>query len=193
MSKLKWKGGALLAPMPPVMVSCGSFEKSNIITVAWCGTLATHPPMTYVSIRPSRYSYNIIKESGEFAINLTTEQLVRAADTCGVFTGAKVDKFARCNLTRETASKIECPLIAESPLSIECRVKEIVPLGSHDMFIAEIVAVDVDEELLDENGRLCLDRASLAAFSHGEYFALGKKLGSFGYSVRKKKKKSTKK
>lgn len=193
MGKVTWNGGALLAPVPPVMVSCGDSQRSNIITVAWCGTLATHPPMTYISVRPSRYSYNIIKESGEFAINLTTEQLVRAADTCGVYTGAKVDKFARCNLTRETASKISCPLIAESPLSIECKVKEIVPLGSHDMFVAEIVAVDVDEDLLDENGKLCLDRASLAAFSHGEYFALGKKLGSFGYSVRKKKKKNTKK
>jgi len=192
MAKVSWNGGALLAPVPPVMVSCGNAEKSNIITVAWCGTLATHPPMTYISVRPSRYSYGIIKESGEFAINLTTEALVRAADTCGVYTGAKIDKFARCNLTRESASKLACPLIAESPLSIECRVKEIVPLGSHDMFVAEIVAVDVDEELLDENGKLCLDRAALAAFSHGEYFALGKKLGTFGYSVRKKKKKTRK-
>ncbi len=188
MSKTVWNGGALLAPVPPVMVSCGSAEKPNIITVAWCGTLATQPATTYISVRPKRHSYNLIKESGEFVINLTTEELVRHADWCGVYTGAKVDKFARCGLTAEPSSKLSCPLIAESPLSIECRVKEIVPLGSHDMFIAEIVAIDIDEELIDQNGKLCLDKAGLVAFAHGEYFALGKKLGSFGYSVKKKKK-----
>ena len=177
-----------MAPVPPVMVSCGSAEKPNIITVAWCGTLATQPATTYISVRPKRHSYNLIKESGEFVINLTTEELVRHADWCGVYTGAKVDKFARCGLTAELSSKLSCPLIAESPLSIECRVKEIVPLGSHDMFIAEIVAIDIDEELIDQNGKLCLDKAGLVAFAHGEYFALGKKLGSFGYSVKKKKK-----
>lgn len=188
MSKTVWNGGALLAPVPPVMVSCGSAEKPNIITVAWCGTLATQPATTYISVRPKRHSYNLIKESGEFVINLTTEELVRHADWCGVYTGAKVDKFARCGLTAEPSSKLSCPLIAESPLSIECRVKEIVPLGSHDMFIAEIVAIDIDEELIDQNGKLFLDKAGLVAFAHGEYFALGKKLGSFGYSVKKKKK-----
>ncbi len=188
MSKTVWRGGALLAPIPPVMVSCGSTEKPNILTVAWCGTLATQPAITYISVRPKRYSYGLIKESGEFVINLTTEALVRHADWCGVYTGAKVDKFARCGLTPEPASKVSCPLIAESPLSIECRLKEIVPLGSHDMFIAEIVAVDIDEDLIDDSGKLCLDRAGLVAFSHGEYFALGKKLGSFGYSVKKNKK-----
>ena len=187
MGKTVWNGGALLAPVPPVMVSCGSAEKPNIITVAWCGTLATQPATTYISVRPKRHSYNLIKESGEFIINLTTEELVRHADWCGVYTGAKLDQFARCGLTAAPSSKLSCPLIAESPLSIECRVKEIVPLGSHDMFIAEIVAIDIDEELIDRNGKLCLDKAGLVAFAHGEYFALGKKLGSFGYSVKKKK------
>ncbi len=189
MSKTVWNGGALLAPVPPVMVSCGTLEKPNIITVAWCGTLATQPATTYISVRPKRHSYGLIKESGEFVINLTTEALVRHADWCGVYTGAKVDKFTRCRLTAEKASRLSCPLIAESPLSIECRVKEIVALGSHDMFISEIVAIDIDEDLIDENGKLCLDKAGLVAFAHGEYFALGKKLGSFGYSVKKKKKK----
>ncbi len=188
MSKTVINGGALLAPVPPVMVSCGTAEKPNIITVAWCGTLATQPATTYISVRPKRHSYGLIKESGEFVINLTTEALVRHADWCGVYTGAKVDKFTRCGLTPEPASKVSCPMIAESPLSIECRVKEIVPLGSHDMFIAEIVAIDIDDGLIDENGKFCLDRAGLVAFAHGEYFALGKKLGSFGYSVKKKKK-----
>ena len=187
MAKIHWKGSTLLGPVPPVMVTCGTMDKPNILTIAWTGITNTVPPKTYISVRPKRHSYNLIKESGEFVINLTTEQLVRHADWCGVYTGAKVDKFARCGLTAAPSSKLSCPLIAESPLSIECRVKEIVPLGSHDMFIAEIVAIDIDEELIDRNGKLCLDKAGLVAFAHGEYFALGKKLGSFGYSVKKKK------
>lgn len=186
MKKTVWGGGALLAPVPPVMVSCGTLDKPNIITVAWCGTLATQPPTAYISIRPKRYSYDIIKSSGEFVINLTTEKLVRHADFCGVYTGAKTDKFKRCGLTPAPSASLSCPIISESPLSIECRVKQIVPLGSHDMFISDIISVDIDEDLIDKNGRLCLEKASLAAFSHGEYFALGKKLGSFGFSVKKK-------
>ena len=191
MAKLKWKGAALVAPVPPAMISCGSEENgnANIITIAWTGIINTHPPKTYISVRPSRHSYKIIKESGEFAINLTTEALVRHADYCGVYTGAKVDKFAKCGLNKEAASEISCPLIAESPLSLECKVTDVIPLGTHDMFLADIVAVDVDERLIDGEGKLRLDKAGLAAFSHGEYFALGKKLGDFGFSVRKKKKK----
>ncbi len=188
MSKLKWKGGALIAPLPPVMVSCGDMEKSNIITVAWTGIINTIPPKTYISVRPSRYSYNIIKESGEFILNLTPSNLIKSADYCGIFTGAKVDKFAKCNLTKEAASEVACPLIGESPLSLECKVTEIIPLGTHDMFLADIVAVDVDESLLDKNGKLDLSRASLAAFAHGEYFELGRKIGHFGFSAVKKKK-----
>ncbi len=188
MSKVKWKGGALIAPLPPVMVSCGNMEKSNILTVAWTGIINTIPPKTYISVRPSRYSYNIIKESGEFVLNLTPSRLIRSADYCGIFTGAKVDKFAKCNLTKEMASEVACPLIGESPLSLECKVTEIMPLGTHDMFLADIVAVDVDECLLDKNGKLDLSRAGLAAFAHGEYFELGKKIGQFGFSAVKKKK-----
>ncbi len=187
MAKINFKGGALLAPLPPVMVSCGNAEtgEKNIITVAWTGILNTKPPKTYISVRPTRHSYNIIKESGEFVLNLTTEKLVRSADFCGIYTGKKVNKFEKCSLTAEPSSVVSCPSIAESPMSIECRVTDIIPMGSHDMFLADIVAVTVDESLMNEDGKLCLDRASLAAFAHGEYFALGKKLGYFGFSTKK--------
>ncbi len=188
MAKIKWKGGALIAPLPPVMVSCGDMEKSNIITVAWTGIINTIPPKTYISVRPSRHSYNIIKESGEFVLNLTPSRLIKSADYCGIYTGAKVDKFTKCNLTKENATEVACPLIGESPLSLECKVTEIIPLGTHDMFLADIVAVDVDDELLDKNGKLDLSRAGLAAFAHGEYYELGRKIGSFGFSAVKKKK-----
>lgn len=187
MSKIQWKGGALLAPVPACMVSCGSEESPNIITIAWTGIINTHPPKTYISVRPGRHSYPIIKQSGEFVINLTGAALVRQADYCGVHTGAKMDKFAKCGLHTERASVVSAPLIAESPLSLECKVTEIIPLGTHHMILADIVAVDVEEELVDEAGKLHLDRADLVAYAHGEYFALGKRLGSFGYSVRKKK------
>lgn len=187
MSKVAWKGGALLGPLPPVMVSCGDGEHDNIITVAWTGILSTHPPKTYISIRPSRHSYPIIRETGEFVINLATAPLIRAVDYCGIYTGAKVDKFARCGLHREAAQAVRCPLIAESPLSLECRVTDVIPLGSHDMFMADIAAVDVDESLLDERGALQLSRAGLAAFAHGEYFALGARIGKFGFSAAKKR------
>ncbi|MBO5416003.1 MAG: flavin reductase family protein [Clostridia bacterium] len=193
MSKIKWRGGALVAPVPPVMVSCGDGERSNIITVAWTGIVNTVPPKTYISVRPSRYSYNIIKESGEFAINLSTAEMIKKVDYCGIYTGAKVDKFAKCGFTKEQASELSCPIIAECPLSLECRVTDIIELGSHHMFLADIVAVDVDDTLLDGNGKLHLERAGLAAFAHGEYFELGKKIGYFGFSANKKKKNHTKK
>lgn len=187
MAKLKWKGGALLCPVPPALVTCSDGERDNVLTVAWTGIVNTVPPKTYISVRPSRHSYKIIKESGVFAINLTTRSLVRSADFCGVYTGAKVDKFAKCSLEREPASEIDCPIIAQSPLALECRVTDVIPLGSHDMFLADIVAVDVDESLLDDKGKLHLERAQLAAYAHGDYFALGEKIGSFGYSVKKKR------
>ncbi len=188
MSKVKWKGGALIAPLPPVMVSCGDMERSNIITVAWTGIVNTIPPKTYISIRPSRHSYNIIKESGEFVLNLTPSSLIRHADYCGIYTGAKVDKFAKCGLTKEAAQVVSCPIISECPLSLECKVTGIIPLGTHDMFMADIVAVNVDEALINKDGKLDLARAGLAAFAHGEYFELGKKIGRFGFSTDKKKK-----
>ena len=190
MAKIKWKGGALTAPVPPAMITCGSEKEgnSNIITIAWTGIVNTIPPKTYISVRPSRHSYSIIKESGEFAINLTSEKLVKAADYCGIYTGAKVNKFEKCELTKEEATEISCPIIAESPLSLECRVTDIIELGSHHMFLADIVAVDVDERLINKDGKLCLEKANLCAFAHGEYFSLGEKLGYFGFSTKKKKK-----
>ena len=186
MAKVTWKGSTLLAPVPPVMVSCGTMENSNIITVAWCGITNTQPPKTYVSIRPSRYSYEILKEKGEFVINLVNATLAKKADYCGIYTGKKVDKFAKCSLTKEKATKIDAPMIAECPISIECKVTDIIPLGSHDMFLADIVAVNVDEKLLMDN-KLCINRAHLCAFAHGEYYKLGERIGKFGFSVKKKK------
>ena len=188
MGKQVWKPGTMVSPVPPVMVSCGSLEKPNVLTIAWTGIINTIPAMTYISVRPQRYSYPLIKESGEFVINLTTRELTRSADYCGVKSGFDTDKFSACKLTAERASQIGAPLIKESPVNIECRVKQVISLGSHDMFLAEIVAVHVDEALVDQNGKLHLDKSGLVAYSHGEYFALGEKLGSFGYSVRKKPK-----
>ncbi len=186
MEKTVWKGTVLTSPVPPVMVTCGNSEKANIITVAWTGTVNTKPPMTYISVRPERYSYPIIKETGEFVINLTSVSLVEKADYCGIYTGAKVDKFSQCGLTMQSASKVETPLIAESPVNLECVVRNVIPLGTHDMFLAEIIAVDIDSALVDGNGKLRLEKAGLAAFAHGDYYALGKKLAPFGCSVKKK-------
>lgn len=186
-NKLKWKSGTLLAPLPAVMISCGSLEKPNAITIGWTGIINSDPAKTYVSIRPSRYSYEIIKKTGKFVINLTNESLARATDFCGVRSGRDVDKFEKCHMTAVPAHELDdTPVIAESPISLECRVTDVVPLGTHDMFIADIVAVDVDPSLVDEKGALHLERAKLIAYSHGDYFALGRKLGDFGFSVRKK-------
>lgn len=180
--------GTLLSPLPAVMVSCGTLEKANILTVAWTGIINTKPPMTYISVRPSRHSYGIIKESGEFVINLTTSKLVREADLCGVKSGRDMDKAAKYGLHLEAAGTVTAPVIAESPLSLECKVVEIKPLGTHDMFIAEITAVNADERYIDSKGKINLQQAGLMAYSHGEYFSLGRKLGEFGYSVAKKQK-----
>ena len=189
MAKQVWGGGALLAPVPPVLVSCGTMESPNVLTVGWTGIINTIPSKTYISIRPERHSYPMIRESGEFVINLTTAQMVRAVDFCGVRSGRQVDKFKETGLTPVPASKVSAPMIDECPLSLECRVFQEIELGSHNMFLADIVAVNVDESLIDEAGKLHLDRAGLLAYAHGEYFELGKKLGSFGYSVRKKPRK----
>lgn len=189
MAKVNWKGGALLAPVPPVMVSCGDMENSNIITVGWTGIINTVPPKTYISIRKSRHSYGIIKERGEFVINLTPTNLVRQADFCGIYTGKKVDKFKRCGFTKAQAQSVSCPLINETPLSLECKVFDIIELGTHDMFLADIVGVDVDESIIDKSGKLRLDKANLTAYAHGEYFELGKRIGTFGFSAAKKKNK----
>lgn len=176
----------MLYPLPPVMVSCGTMEKSNIITVAWTGTVNSEPPMTYVSVRPERYSYGLIKETGEFVINLTTDRLVWNADFCGVKSGRDVDKFALPGLTAIAASEVSAPMIEESPVNIECRVERSMLLGSHEMFLAKIIAVNVSEKLLDAKGVLHLEKAGLAATAHGKYFTLGRQVGSFGYSVKKR-------
>lgn len=187
MSKQTWKPGNMLYPVPAVMVSCQrGDEKPNIITVAWAGTICSDPAMVSISVRKERYSHNIIKESGEFVINLTTKRLCRATDYCGVRSGKDTDKFADMHLTPEKSVKINAPAIKESPVNIECKVKDIIELGSHDMFIAEVVAVNVDESLLDKRGTLHLEKAELVSYSHGQYYALGEHLGRFGYSVKKK-------
>lgn len=188
MAKQTWRGGNMLYPLPAVMVSCANEAgESDIVTIAWTGTVCTNPPMLYISVRPERHSYHIIRESGEFVVNLTTERLQRACDWCGARSGRTYDKWAECGLTAAPASALEhAPVIAESPVNIECRVTKVEELGSHHMFIAEVVAVQVEEGLLDESGKLDLARANLTAYSHGEYFELGRRLGTFGYSVRKK-------
>lgn len=188
MAKQSWKPGNMLYPVPPVMVSCGrENEKPNIITVAWAGTINTIKPMLSISVRPERYSYDIIKETGEFVVNLTTKDLVFATDFCGVRSGRDVDKFKEMHLTPSESQVIKAPGIAESPVNIECKVMEIKELGSHHMFIAEVVGVTVDDKYMDEKGKFHLSQAGLITYSHGEYFELGKKLGKFGYSVQKKK------
>lgn len=186
MSKQVWKPGNLLAPVPPVLVSCGNMERPNLITIAWAGTINSDPVRVSISVRPERFSHGLITESGEFVVNLPTRKILRAVDWCGVKSGREVDKFKEMGLTAVPGSAVSAPVLAESPVNLECRVFQTIPLGSHDLFLADVVAVDVDEELLDEAGRLRLDRADLAAYVHGAYYALGKQLGTFGYSVRKR-------
>ena len=185
MAKISINTGALLAPVPAVMVSCGDMENSNIITIGWCGILNTSPAKTYISVRPSRHSYGIIKEKMEFVINLVPDALAKKADFCGIYTGKKVDKFKKCGFTKEKASIVSAPMIAECPISIECKVSSITPLGTHDMFIVDIVNVNVDKSLL-EGEKLCINRAHLCAYAHGEYYKLGARIGKFGFSVKKK-------
>lgn len=199
MSKYAFKPGNMLYPLPAVMVSCqypGAHDpecpdpalqgKPNIITVAWAGTVCTNPPMLSISVRPERYSYHMIETSGEFVVNLTTEALVRATDYCGVRSGREVDKFKEMHLTPLPSREVSVPGIAESPVNIECKVREIKPLGSHSMILADVVAVTIDDTYMDEKGKFHLNRTGLVTYSHGEYFLLGQKLGTFGYSVAKK-------
>ena len=187
MAKQIWKPGNMLYPLPAVMVSTADRRgNSNIIKIAWTGTVCTNPPMTYISVRPERYSYHMIKESGEFVINLTTREMMNAVDFCGVRSGKDVDKWKQCGLTKKAASSLDyAPVIAESPVNIECRVEKIEELGSHHMFLARVIAVLTDEAYMDRNGKFELNKAGLLAYSHGEYLALGKKLGTFGSSVKK--------
>ena len=189
MSKKIWKAGTFVYPIPAVLVTSGDMEKSNIITVAWTGIINTNPAIVYISVRPERYSYNLIKKNKEFAINLTNEKLAYATDWCGVRSGAKYDKFKEMNLTKEKGEFIKTPLIKESPVSIECKVIDEKNYGSHTMFIAEVLSIDADEKYMDEKGAFDISKCDLIAYANGGYYKLGKKIGKFGYSVEKKKNK----
>lgn len=186
MSKITWKPGTMVSPVPAVLVSCGTMEKANVLTIAWTGIINSDPAMTYISVRPERYSYDIIKEAGEFVINLTNKDLAFATDYAGVVSGSKVDKIQKLGLNLEKSNFVKAPMIKESPVSIECKVTEIKELGTHHMFIAEIVAVNVDDKYMDENGRFEMEKCGLIAYSHGQYYTLGENIGKFGYSVKKK-------
>ncbi|MDO4467154.1 MAG: flavin reductase family protein [Bacillota bacterium] len=189
MMKQSWKPGNMVYPLPAVLVTCRDKGVDNVFTVAWTGTICTNPPMAYISVRPERFSYDLIKNSGVFTINLTTKDLVRETDFCGVRSGRDLDKFKELHLEKEEAKEIDCPVLKASPVNIECKVREIKELGSHHMFIADVVNVQVDESALEESGRLALETTNPIVYSHGEYYDTGNKLGTFGYSVRKKKKK----
>lgn len=192
MAKKIWKSGTFIYPIPAVMVSCGDMENSNIITVAWTGILNTNPAKVYISVRPERYSYNIIKEKKEFVINLTNKDLAYATDWCGVKTGAKVDKFKEMHLTKEECEFVSAPAIKESPVSIECKVTDIKEFGSHHMFIADVMSIDADEKYINEKGSFDISKCNLIAYANGGYYELGRKIGKFGFSVEKKKKKKQK-
>ena len=187
MGRAIWKSGNFLYPVPAVMVSCGDMDHSNIITIAWTGIINTDPAMVSISVRPTRYSYELIKQSGEFVINLTNRKLAYATDWCGVKSGRQVDKFKEMHLTKQPAENVKCPLIKESPVAIECRVKEIKELGSHHMFLAEVLSIDADEKYMDEKGAFDISKCDLMAYANGKYYELGKQIGKFGYSVQKKK------
>lgn len=190
MAKQVWKPGNMLYPLPAVMVSVTDGKgQDNIITIAWAGTVCTNPPMVSISVRPSCYSYEMLKETGEFVINLTTEDLAFATDFCGVRSGRDVDKFREMHLTKEKAQFVKAPMIGEAPVCIECRVREIKELGSHHMFLADVLAVHAEEEYMDEKGKFHLNLSKLLVYSHGKYLATGKCLGTFGFSVKKKKNK----
>lgn len=183
-----WKPGTFLYPIPAVMVTCGNMEKSNIITVAWCGIACSNPAKVYISVRPERYSYDIIKNTKEFVINLTTKDLAYKTDWCGVKSGRDVDKFKEMKLTKEKANFVKCPMIKESPVSVECKVTEIKDLGTHHMFLADVLAINADEKYIDEKGSFDISKCNLITYANGGYYTLDKKVGKFGFSVQKKKK-----
>lgn len=187
MSKSVWRGSTLLSPVPPALVVCGTNEEPNVFTVAWTGIINSQPPKTYISVRPERYSFELIQKTGEFTINLPTRKLVRAVDFCGVRSGRSMNKFEKCGITPVPASEVCVPILEEAPISLECRVFDQVHYGTHDMFLADIVAVDADDAYIDKDGKLDLSKAELIAYAHGEYYSLGERLGKFGYSVRRRK------
>ncbi len=187
MAKMTWRAGTLLAPVPPALISCGDIKRPNVMTAAWTGIISSDPAMTYVSIRPSRYSHEIISKTKEFVINLPNLALAKATDFCGVKSGRNVDKFKVCGLTPLKCAKINAPQIDEAPVSIECKVKEVVELGSHHMFIAEVLSIDADDKYIDEKGAFDISKCDLIAYANGGYYPLGEKIGKFGFSVQKKK------
>lgn len=193
MARAIWKPGTFIYPIPAVLVTCGDMQNSNIMTVAWTGILNTNPAMCYISVRPERYSYQLIKEKGEFVINLTTQELAFATDWCGVRSGRDYDKFAEMHLTKEKAQFVECPIIAESPVAVECKVVETKEYGSHHTFIAEILSIDADEKYIDEKGAFDISKCDLIAYCNGGYYSLNKRIGKFGFSVQKKKGKKNRK
>lgn len=188
-SHVSWKPGTMIYPLPAALISCGNTAQDyNLLTVSWLGTICSNPPMCYISVRPERHSYQLIKESGEFVINLTNEAMAFAADWCGVRSGRDYDKFGKTKLTPQKAEMIDAPMIKEAPLCIECKVKEIIPLGSHDMFIADVVNIQADKQYIDpETDTFDLAKAKLIAYSHGHYYKLGEEIGKFGWTVKKKK------
>ena len=184
--------GALTAPIPPAMVTVGDFENANVLAIAWTGILATQPPKTYISVRPTRHSYKMLKENPEFVINLPSVNLVKEVDFVGIYTGAKMDKFEKCHLTKVRSKKVAPPTVAECPIAIECRVSDVLPMGSHDVFVADIVSVSCHESIMDEQGKMRFEYADLLAYAHGEYYSLGEIVGRFGFSTDKEKKQSVK-
>ena len=193
MARTDFKAGALLAPLPAVLVTVGDMENSNVLTVAWTGILSTNPARLYVSIRPSRHSHKLLKESGEFVVNIPSANMARITDYVGIYTGAKVDKFKKCSLTKEKSKIVKAPTIKECPISLECRVFDVIESGTHDIFMADIVNLSCDESIVDNDGKICYEKANLLAYAHGEYYAIGKKIGRFGFSTDKKKKHPKKK
>lgn len=190
MEKVTWKGGTLLSPVPAVLVTCGTVEKPAGLTIGWTGITCSEPPKTYISVRPSRNSYGIIKESGEFVINMLPSHMVRQLDYCGIKSSRDEDKLAKMKLVPQPCQNVSAPQIAQAVISLECRVSDVIPLGSHDMFLADILSVNIAKDLIDERGRLRIEQAGLLAYAHGTYFALGKKIGTFGYSVKPKRPKN---
>ena len=192
MAKISWKPGTMLFPLPPVMVTCGTMEKPNVLTIAWTGIINSEPPMSYISVRPSRYSYAIIKENGEFVINITTLELAKACDYCGVKSGKNTDKFKDMELEIEPCSKVKAPMLKKAPVSLECKVLGSKLMGTHEMFMAEIVNVNIDDKYIEADERLALEKAGLLVFAHGRYYTMGRDLGGFGFSVDKTKENKTK-
>lgn len=190
MEKVTWKGGTLLSPVPAVLVTCGTMEKPAGLTIGWTGITCSEPPKTYISVRPSRNSYDIIKQSGEFVINMLPSHMVRQLDYCGIKSSRDEDKLAKMKLVPQPCQNVSAPQIAQAVISLECRVSDVIPLGSHDMFLADILSVNIAKDLIDERGRLRIEQAGLLAYAHGTYFALGKKIGTFGYSVKPKRPKN---